>query len=50
MKRTIAKFVLLTSLILSAYSIVGAVATQGKDGPIGQCPPPYCLVAQSVQK
>lgn len=40
-KRTVAKFVLLTSLVLSAFSIAGAVVNQGKDlpGPFPTCPP-----------
>jgi len=31
-KKSVAKLVLLTSLVLSAFSIAGAIATGGKDG------------------
>jgi hypothetical protein len=43
-KKTVAKFVLLTSMVLSAYSIVGAVATKGHDGPMPDCPWTSCPV------
>ena len=44
MKRTVAKVVLLMSMVLSAYSIVGAVATKGNDGPMPDCPWSSCPV------
>jgi len=40
MKRGVAKVILLTAVVLSAFSIAGAVATQGEDGGGGPCPPP----------
>jgi hypothetical protein len=33
MKRSIAKLILLTSIVLSAFSVAGSIATVGKDGP-----------------
>lgn len=40
-RKTIAKFVLLSALVLSAFSIAGAVVNEGKDGPepLPLCPP-----------
>lgn len=32
-KKSIAKMLLFTSLVLSAFSVAGAIATGGKDGP-----------------
>ena len=42
MKRSVAKFVLFTSLVLSAFSVAGAIATEGKDGPNPQGCYPQC--------
>lgn len=41
MKRGVAKMILLAALVLSAFSIAGAVAAEGKDGgsPIPTCGP-----------
>jgi len=42
-KKSIARLVLLSSLVLSAYSVVGAVSSQGRlDGPNPMCVPPEC--------
>jgi hypothetical protein len=45
MKRSIAKLILLTSIVLSAFSVAGSIATLGKDGgnPTPPCPP-TCVV------
>lgn len=45
MNRNIAKFILLTSIVLSAFSVAGSIATVGKDGgnPVPTCPP-TCVV------
>lgn len=43
MKKSVAKFILLMSMVLSAYSIVGAaVAHEPRDGmPVPTCSPGY---------
>jgi hypothetical protein len=45
MNRSLAKFILLTSIVLSAFSVAGSIATVGKDGgnPAPPCPP-TCVV------
>lgn len=47
MKRTTAKFVLFTTLVLSAFSVAGAIATGGKDNPM---PFPTCPPDQSCSR
>jgi hypothetical protein len=38
MKRGVAKAILITAVVLSAFSIAGAIATEGKDGGNPLCP------------
>lgn len=40
MKRSVAKGVMLTAVVLSTFSIAGALATHSKDGGGGPCPAP----------